>query len=326
MSTEESTEESTDADRPRVSLIVVNYNAAAFTRALIAGVAGGADEFIVVDNPAPGVASIDETDLPAGTVVLRPDHNLGYGAGANFGAQRATGDVLVVANPDVSLSASGLRKLALEVTSPGVALVAPRFVNPDGSLQRSAHRRDPGVLITLQELCSPFGALMARLDPDWHATLLRSTDHDDPHEVHHVLGALMAIRASVFREVGGFDEQFFLYREETDLCRRVRMAGWQVRHAPSVTAVHVGGATTRDMSPMASRPVALESHYRYLAKYDRPSIWWMTWVVGVLSSASWALLGRNFAAGRRALRWHVREGPKFRPARRRGHGARPRVA
>jgi GT2 family glycosyltransferase len=314
------------AGAPRVSLIVVNYNTAAFTRALISGVTGGADEVIVVDNPSPGGAGIDATELPAGTVVLRPDHNLGYGAGANLGARRATGDVLVVANPDLSVTASGLRELALEAMVPGVALVAPKFVNPDGSLQRSAHRRDPGVLVTLQELCSPFGALMARLDPDWHATLLRSPEHDEPQQVHHVLGALMAIRASVFRDVGGFDEQFFLYREETDLCRRIRMAGWQVRHVPSVSAVHVGGGATGDTSPIASRPVALESHYRYLAKYDRPTVWWMTWLVGVLSSASWALLGRDFTAGRRALRWHLREGPKFRPARRRGSGPRPGVA
>ena len=217
----------------------------------------------------------------------------------------ATGDVIVVANPDVVIDAEGLRRLAAAALDPGVGLVAPRFVDPAGVMVRSAHRAFPGLLATLQELCFPFAAVMARIDPEWHATLLRTAEHDQPRDVHHVLGALMAIRASAFRAVGGFDERYFLYREETDLCARLREAGWRVRHQPCVSAVHIGGASSDSQWPVPARGTMLESHYRFIGLRWGAGRRRVAWALGLVASVSWAVFGRTHAAGFHALRWHL---------------------
>jgi N-acetylglucosaminyl-diphospho-decaprenol L-rhamnosyltransferase len=294
---------------PRVSLVIVNYNAAQLTEALVSSVGTGADEVIVVDNASPQGAPSGLEQRRPGTIVIDAGANLGYGSGANLGAARATGDVIVVSNPDVSLSPSDLRRLAAAAIAPGVALVAPCFVDDHGDLVRSAHRSYPGLLVTMQELCSPFAAVMARRDPEWHATLLRSDEHAWSQDVEHVLGALMAIRASAFRAVGGFDERFFLYREETDLCARLRQAGWRVRHVAEITATHIGGASTDDPWPIAARSPALESHYRFIGLHWGPCRRLLARSVGLLASLSWALAGRDHRAGMRALRWHLGSRP-----------------
>jgi len=289
---------------PTVSLIVVNYNAAPLTERLVGSLVGEVDEVIVVDNASPA----GPPRCPEGVVLLVADANLGYGAGANLGARRASADVLVIANPDVSIDVAALHALAAAAVEPGVGVVAPRFVYPNGALQRSAHRRYPGLMVTLQELSPAFAAVMARLDPEWHATLLRPADHDVPRNVDHVLGALLVVRASAFRAVGGFDERYFLYREETDLCARLRTAGWQVRHLPSASAEHIGQASNADPWPIAARWTALDSHYRFIAGRWGRGRARLAWAVGVVAAVSWVITGPERAAGRHALRWHVGAG------------------
>lgn len=297
-----------DRDRPRVTVVIVNYNSADLTASLVRDTVDGADEVVVVDNASPQGEPRDLTSIRPDVELVQAGANLGYGRAANLGASRATGDVLIVANPDVSIDAAGLRALAEEAFRPGVGVVAPRFVDPGGSLQRTAHAKDPGVLTTVHELCRPLAALMVRIAPEWHPTLLPAGAHQESRDVGHVLGALIAVRLSTFRSVGGFDERFFLYREETDLCRRLRLGGWRNRHLATVTATHVGGASTADRSITFSRPVVLESHYRFIEKHSGRWARRVAWSAGLLSSLVWVLAGGERRAGLRALRWHLGAG------------------
>lgn len=297
-----------DCHRPRVTLVIVNYNSADLTASLVRDTTDGADEVIVVDNASPSGEPRDLASIRPNLVFVQAGANLGYGGAANLGASRATGEVLIVANPDISIGGADLRALAAEAMQPGVGVVAPRFVNPDGSLQRSAHARDPGVLTTVHELCRPFASLMTRIAPEWHSTLLPADAHQRSRDVGHVLGALVAVRLSTFRSVGGFDESFFLYREETDLCRRVRLAGWRNRHLATVTATHIGGVSTADESIVFSRPVVLESHYRFIEKHWGRWARRVAWAVGLVSSVLWVVAGAERRAGLRALTWHLRAG------------------
>lgn len=297
-----------DTGHTRVSLVIVNYNSAELTKALVRDTEGGADEVIIVDNESPEGAPEGLESIRNDIIVIGAGANLGYGSAANLGSARASGDVLVIANPDVSVRAEDLRTLATEAMRPGVGVVAPRFVGADGVLQRSAHSRDPGLLTTVHELCRPLAAVLRRVSPEWHSTLLSCAAHGTSQDVHHLLGALLAVRATTFRALGGFDENFFLYREETDLCRRARLAGWRNRHVAAVTVTHLGGGSTKDDSVMMSRPVALDSHYRFIAKHWGATARRVAWIAGVVSSLAWAIGGGERAAGRRALRWHLGPG------------------
>jgi GT2 family glycosyltransferase len=291
--------------RPSISLIIVNYNSSALTTALLDSVADCADEVIIVDNASPADSLGELADRYPAAKLVALDHNRGYGTGANEGVRHATGEVLVVSNPDVDITGPALHALADVVGRHGIVLAAPRFCHPDGSLQRSAHQRDLGMRCTVGTYCRPLAALMVRLAPDWHPTLLPSSVHDRDLDVLHVAGALMAIDAVAFRAIGGFDEGFFLYREETDLCRRLRLQGGRIRHVGSVVAGHIGGASTVDGWPLLARPGMMASHYRYIGKHWGRVAALCIRAAGAVSCALWVLTGPERSAARRALWWHL---------------------
>lgn len=290
---------------PRVSLVVVNYNTAELAVRLVAEVGDGADEIVVVDNASAQPDRDHLSRLPGQVKVIDAGMNLGYGAGANLGARECTGDVVVIANADIEIAPQALRELASQAGDDTVGLAAPRFLGPDGALIRSCHRRDPGLLTTLWDFSSLFGGLAVRLRPGWHPTLVTDAEHGHDRDAVHVLGALMAVRAEAFRAVDGFDESFFLYREETDLCARLRAGGWRIRHVAHVTAHHVGDASSTDDRPVPIRPVAVRSHYAYLRKHRGQALTALAWVLGLLGSLSWWLIGPRRHFARDSLRAHL---------------------
>jgi GT2 family glycosyltransferase len=285
-------------------VIVVNYRSAALVTRLVESLAGSVEEMIVLDNSG----ELDGEGLEAirgGVRVERMPGNVGYGAAANRGAALASGDVLVVCNPDIIVDTADLDRLVAVAGEDGVGMAAPRFTFKDGSLQRSAHRREPGLVTTVYELCYPLSALLARLAPGWHPTLHPAAAHEHRLDASHVLGALMVMPARVFADVGGFDEGFFLYREETDLCRRLRAAGWRTVHAPAGRAVHESGGSTTDGLLTQTRPAYLDSHYRYIAKHRGRAVAVLARVLGLVGATVWWALGPRRADAARILRWHV---------------------
>ncbi|HMC39495.1 MAG TPA: glycosyltransferase [Acidimicrobiales bacterium] len=288
----------------RVSLVVVNYGTIEAARSLADSARSALDEVIVVDNAS---FSADRPSVEAAHPGIRfvwRDTNDGYGAGANAGARLASGDVLIVSNADVEVDGAGLRRLA-EAAAGGVA--APRFVDGEGRLVRSSHRREPVWLSTAREYCGPVAAAAARLRPGWHPTLRPEADHYADHDTGHVLGAVMAVDADLFRRLGGFDEGFFLYREETDLCRRAREAGAPVRHVADVVVTHRGDASPGDHRALvAARPAAVRSHYRYIAKHFGPVRAVLAWLIGAAGSLVWVATGPDRRSARSSLSSHLR--------------------
>lgn len=287
-----------------MSLVVVNYGTMDRALDLARSALGGVDEVVVVDNDSyEGDRAALEAGHPGVRFVWRPAND-GYGAGADAGAAVATGDVLIVSNADISIDPGGLRQLA---AAAGDGVAAPRFAEPGGRLIRSSHRREPVLLSTVREYCGPFAGLAARLRPGWHPTLRPDADHYSDHDTLHVLGALMAVDAGLWRQSGGFDEGFFLYREETDLCRRARMAGRPVRHVAAVVAVHEGDVSSPgDATLVATRWPAVRSHYRYVAKHYGRARAVAAWTLGVAGSGLWVLTGPDRRSARQALRHHLR--------------------
>jgi len=236
-----------EAGKTAMAVAIVNYNTREHLRACLATVLTEApNEVILVDNASSdGSVEMVQADYP--DVVLQANKtNVGYGAAANQAIASFTAKYVLLLNADTLLQPGALRALAtyLDLHS-RAAVVGPRLVNPDG---------------TLQESCYPFaGTLEWVLDNDaWLRLIryvpvlrnhwLRTWSHTYARVVPCVKGAALAIRREAFDAVGGFDESFFLYFEEMDLCHRLKAAGWQVHFAPVATVVHVGGASTMQYS------------------------------------------------------------------------------
>lgn len=169
-----------------------------------------------------------------GADVVGLDANPGYGAANNAGLERIDRDVTVLLNPDCLLLDAGLARLAALAAARDV-LLAPRLLNSDGTLQRSAHDL-PGTRRAYVAALVPPRALPRR--PRERLEPFRATA---PREVGWAIGACLAARTALLRRLGPFDPEQFLYAEDLDLCLRARVAGIPTELQPGVALVHRGG-------------------------------------------------------------------------------------
>lgn len=192
--------------------------------------------------------------------------NDGFGAGVNRAAREVPQATrLLVLNPDTVLDAPIVETLdGLFMTHPEVAVAAPLVRESDGSIQPSA-RRFPGLSTvvggrsTWLTRALPGNPLSAR-------NLLTGPDVRGPIVVDWVSGACMLIRREAFDAVRGFDERFFLYWEDADLCRRLRDAGWTTMYHPGAAVQHAAGRASRQ-APRAAARAFHDSVFRYYMKH-----------------------------------------------------------
>ncbi len=260
-----------------VAVIVVNFNAGAHVRACLESVAsdlaGVSAEIIVVDN-----ASSDGSDrlvesVPGVTLVRNP-RNVGFGAAVNQAAKQSAAAHLWLLNPDCLVRPGTFGRLLRTLGEHDrCAIAAPCLLNGDGSVQASA-RGEPSAWTGL------FGrhGLLTRLFPRSTAARRNLPAADlvqadvDSAIVDWVMGACMLIRHDRFVEVGGFDERYFLYWEDADLCRRLRARGYETRYVPGAQVVHVGAVSSGTRSSFATREFH-RSAYRYYATHVVPTPW-----------------------------------------------------
>lgn len=223
-----------------LSALVLNYRSARATvacvRALLQQTTAADMEIVVIDNHSEdeSVQWIRNTvrGLPR-VHVVETASNLGFGQGYGAGAAHARGDYLLVCNPDKLLPPDGAeRLLAVLRGDPGIGIAAPRLVHRDGTVRSSARAfprpLDVVAKRTLLQHVLP-GHVRRYLQTQAPADAQRDTDW--------VVGGCFMIPRALFLELGGFDERFFLFFEDIDLCRRVWQAGKRVTFVPSVTAV-----------------------------------------------------------------------------------------
>ena len=192
-------------------------------------------------EPRPRVIVVDsgsrdrgpELAVERGAELVRLDGNPGFGAGCNAGIERVTEPVTAFVNPDVELLDDGLSRLARDASSGG-ALLAPRLLNPDGSIQDSAHPL-PGRLDSLLPAVLPRRLLPTRYEP-WRSPTTR--------EVGWAIAACMVGRTEQLRALGPFDADAFLFYEDMELCLHARRAGIPTILRPDVAVRHLGGAST----------------------------------------------------------------------------------
>ena len=192
--------------------------------------------------------------------------NLGFARAANKGISRGTAPYIVLINPDSLIMEGFFQKVfSFMETNPDIGVLGPRIMNVDGTIQGSA-RAFPGPLTAV------FGrsSFLSRLFPGNRITrknvLSMLSDGASPMSVDWVSGACMVIRRKAFHQVGMFDEQFFMYWEDADLCRRMRQKGWKVVYYPLAGVVHhLGASSSRRV--FKSLLNFHNSSYRLFSKY-----------------------------------------------------------
>ncbi|TVQ37786.1 MAG: glycosyltransferase family 2 protein [Wenzhouxiangella sp.] len=235
---------------PQASLIMLSFNTRELLRRSLAQLidaAKGIDaEIIVVDNAShDGSAAMIETEFPQVRLVKAPQ-NLGFAGGNNLGARHAHGDYLVLVNSDAFVEAGTLATgLARMRQQPQVGLAGGLLIGKDGQPEPSA-RRFPSPLNDLLSITGlaarfPGSRLFGRFDRTW-------ADPQQAAEVDWVPGAFCIIRREAIKENGLFDERYFLYYEEVDLCRQLRKTGWTIAYWPDLKAVHWGGESSKTVS------------------------------------------------------------------------------
>jgi len=247
-----------------VSVVVVTYNALPWIERCLESVR--AYETIVVDHGSTdGTLELVRRRFPQ--VRLIEEGNTGLGAGSNTGMRVASGDYFLLLNSDAWAVGDAVERLvAFAEEHPEAAVVGPKLLNPDGSLQRSV-RGFP----TLWRLTTEY-FFLRKLAPGsraLNAFYASRFPHDEVREAEFLMGACLLVRREAADTVGLFDEDFFMFSEETDWCYRFRQAGWKVLFFPGAEIVHVGGATTsQNWGPMYREQ--LRGHLRFLAKHRGP--------------------------------------------------------
>jgi N-acetylglucosaminyl-diphospho-decaprenol L-rhamnosyltransferase len=244
-----------------VSVVVVTYNALPLLEKSLESVRGY--ETIVVDHGSTdGTVDFVRDRFPDARVIEQD--NLGFGAGNNTGMRAASGDYFLLLNADAWVLRDAVERLVgFAEAHPEAALVGPKLLNPDGTLQRSV-RGFPSVWRIATEYL--FLRKLAPRSRLLNAFYGAGFDHESVREAEFLGGACLLVRREAFEAVGGFDEDFFMMSEEVDWCYRFRQAGWKVLFYPGAEVVHV---LISSANPAMFRHL-VRGHLRFLAKHRGP--------------------------------------------------------
>ncbi|HET8653216.1 MAG TPA: glycosyltransferase family 2 protein [Gaiellaceae bacterium] len=244
-----------------VSAVVVTYNGLPHVERALESVAGL--ETVVVDHGSTdGTVELVRDRFP--DVRLVRQENRGLAAGWNRGIRETGAPYVLVLNSDawaVGDAADRLARFAEGI--PRAAWVAPRLLNPDGTLQPSVRGFPTPWRLATEYLFLRKLAPRSRVLNAFYGAGFR---HDEVREVEFAKAAAFLLRREAFDEVGPFDEAFFLFSEETDWSYRARAAGWRTLFYPEAEVVHVGGASWRRESAALFRE-QVRGHLRFLLKH-----------------------------------------------------------
>lgn len=264
-----------------ISLVIVNYNAGEYLQHCVASTLCQVSEVIIVDNASTD-DSVEKTEAVFSDerklLVVRNRRNCGFAAACNIGLEMSSGRYLFFLNPDCVLEQGAVsRLLRILEENPDVGMVGGLLVNPDGSEQAGGRRAVPTPWRSFVRAfgLSRFADRWPRLFFDFH--LHKQPLPSQPVEVEAISGACMLIRVDAMRDVGHWDEGYFLHCEDLDLSMTLRRKGWKIMFVPDVRIVHHKGGCSN------SHPVFVEWHkhrgmirfYRkfFQHRYPGPLMW-----------------------------------------------------
>ena len=243
-----------------MSAVIVSYNVVDLVLECIASLrTDGVEQVVVVDNASSdgSVETLRRREPEVEVVAL--SRNLGYGTAANRGVARTTAPYVAVMNPDVVVEPGSTKALVDALDGdPGLAVVGPRVESPGGDLYPSVR--------TFPDLADAAGHAFFHFvwpaNPFSRRYRMLDWDHAAAADVDWVAGNHFLVRRRAWDEVGGFDESFFMYMEDVDLCWRLRRAGWRTGYEPAARVTHAIGRST-DQTPYRM----ILAHHRSLLRY-----------------------------------------------------------
>jgi GT2 family glycosyltransferase len=247
-----------------ISICVVNWRTSEELCRLATSLSAGADglphELCIVDNDS-GDGSLERlrAELPDAKIVAM-GQNVGFGSGVNRAARETSGEYLLILNPDTRVFPGAIRALSEYLDgNDDVGLAAPRLVDPAGGRQASARRFPSASAAAFRG--TPLGWLFPK-NRFARTYLMEDIGFQEPTPVEWVSGSAMMLRRTAFEALGGFDEEFFMYCEDVDLCKRLWEAGWRIVYVPSAHIEHRVGASSDQ-----AQPAMIREHHRSMLRY-----------------------------------------------------------
>jgi GT2 family glycosyltransferase len=231
-----------------LSIIIVNYNVKEFLQNLLHSIEKAAlnisNEIIIVDNASDdGSVELIREKFPSVKLIANTE-NLGFGKANNQALVIAEGKYLLLINPDTIVSEDTFDKMIrFFKDNSGAGLAGCKILNPDGSLQLACRRSFPGPWTSFCKVTGlsnlfPKNKLFARYN-------LTYLNENQTYEVDAISGSFMMMRKETYDKVGGFDEEFFMYGEDLDLCYRIQQAGFKVFYVHTTQIIHYKGESTK---------------------------------------------------------------------------------
>jgi GT2 family glycosyltransferase len=235
-----------EAPATQLDVAIVNWNSGDLLRgcigALAASTIAGRLSVVVADN-ASSDGSCDGLERQGLKVeVIRNPENRGFGAASNQAAARGRAPLLLILNPDTRVEPEALERAIAYLSAPehaSVGILGVRLTDEAGRTQRTCARAP-----TFGRLLAQAAGIDRLLRPVLPSHFMLEWDHADTRPVDQVMGAFLLIRRSLLERLGGFDERFFVYYEDIDLCVRAAQAGAGIIHFAGASAWHKGGGTT----------------------------------------------------------------------------------
>ena len=265
-------------DTPDLSIIIVSWNVREHLLNCLSALASQpvrdslALEVIVVDNASRDGSAEAASAFPV--TLIANSENKGYGRANNAGLRVARGRHLMVLNPDTVPQPGSLTALVEFAESrPEAGIVAPRLLNPDGSVQTAAFKFPTLAMAFLDLFPLPAflpGRLRKRLLNSWlNGRYPDEAARKYPFKIDHPLGAALLLRREAYEQCAGFDESIFMYSEEIDLALRYTASGWECWQVPLAEIVHLGGQSTSQL-PDAMFIELWRSRLRIYDRYYTP--------------------------------------------------------
>jgi GT2 family glycosyltransferase/lipopolysaccharide/colanic/teichoic acid biosynthesis glycosyltransferase len=275
-----------------LSVIIVNYNVKHFLeQALISiqkAIQGIDTEIFVVDNASQdGSVAMLRQKFPTVKLILNIK-NVGFAAANNFAIKQSQGKYVLFINPDTIVQEDTFRTLiSFFENHPDAGMVGCKILNPDGTLQLACRRSFPTAWVALSRLTG-----LSRLFPKsrlfgrYNLTYLNP---DEIYPVEAISGSFMMTRKDALQQVGFFDETWFMYGEDLDLCFRFGIAGWKIYYVPTTKIIHFKGESSRQSEFDVIR-LFYQAMRLFVAKYYKSYLFQFLLEAGIILRAGFHYL------------------------------------